>query len=219
MLRHTVVAHVLRGSDRALPARTIPRIRPRFFLFPHETTSSPCRGGQNPHTPTQHFASPSLRCAAPLRALVLLLSPRGRECSTRISSSRGSSRSARYGESAPFIAPPTPLVTVLIALVSLPVLRSAFGSIPSSDKSRSVFFPCHACADSAATNCVRPFLLRLQDGSDAPLEDQPQAARQARHHQNLVRKVARAIRVPPCCEGNFFCAFLFLLIFVCVFLV
>lgn len=34
-----------------------------------------------------------------------------------------------------------------------------------------------------ATNCAR---LLLQDGGDAPLEDQPEAARQARHHQNLV---------------------------------
>jgi len=132
MLPHTAVSrHTcpswLIFSDRALPARTIPRIRPRFFL------------GQNPTH--QHTLPPPLRCAAPLRALLLLLlSPRGRECSTRISSSRGRSRSARYGASAPFIAPPIPLVAALIALVSLPVPRNAFGSIPSSDKSRSVFF-------------------------------------------------------------------------------
>ena len=185
----------------------------------HDSTDPPpfLLSWPKPHTPTHtHFAFPSLRCAAPLRALLLLLlllSPRDRECSTRIISSRGRSRSARYGASAPFIAPPIPLVAALIALVSLPVPRNAFGSIPSSDKSRSVFF-CwsrllRSCADSAATNCVRPFVLWLQDGGNAPLEDQPQAARQARHHQNLVRKLVRAIRVPPCYEGIFFVLFCF----------
>lgn len=220
-----------RNDPRRFPIVPSPRARfhgsaPVSFFTPTTPRDNQAlvvaevRRGQNP-TPTHAHTLRRLSLvpsAAPRRAL-LLLSPRGRECSTRISSSRGRSRSARYGASAPFIAPPIPLVAALIALVSLPDPRNAFGSIPSSDKSRSVFFcwsRTHACADSAATNCVRLFVLWLQDGGDAPLEDQPQAARQARHHQNLVRKLARAIRVPPCREGIFLCFFVFADFCLCV---
>lgn len=52
------------------------------------------------------------------------------------------------------------------------------------------------------------FALWFQDGGDAPLEDQPQTARQARHHQNLVGKLVRGIRVPHGFDC-YFCVFLF----------
>jgi hypothetical protein len=89
-------------------------------------------------------------------------SPLSLRCSTRTSSSRGRRRSARYGARAS--SPPVFIPRArLDRFLRVGVANVFFSSL--------LPFPPLSC---------------LQDGRHAPLQDQPQAPRQARHHQNLV---------------------------------
>lgn len=175
--------------------------------------ASPSRG-QNPHTNT-HFASRCLRGGAPLRS----------EPSSSSSSARSvenvllASASRAEGAARPDMARLLPWshllclsLRALIALVSLPCSLQCVWFYALSWHRPTVM-----ATLAPIWRSLTAFALWFQDGGDAPLEDQPQTARQARHHQNLVGKLVPGIRVPhgfDCYFCVFFICFCWLL-FVC----